>query len=127
MKLKFFKAVASTGNIKATIHSSGKLGFSTQAIKLLGIDENSYLKIAINEENGEDENLYVIHTKLQDEEAIKVAKAGDYYYLNSKPIFDKLEIDYKRSKIIYDIVEIEYEGNKLYKFVRREKDRKKIK
>jgi len=59
--------------------------------------------------------LYILLTKESDEEAFKVNSAGNYFYLNTRNLFDDLKIDYKKKKIIYDIEEVEYEGMKLYK------------
>jgi hypothetical protein len=127
MKLEKIKPPDSAGLLKATIHSSGKLGFSAGAIKAMNINSNSFVQIALNAEDKSDQNLYAFITKQADENALKINKAGDYYYVNTKALFDKLEIDYRKNKIMFDIVEIEYEGEIVFKLVRREKDRKKPK
>lgn len=127
MKLRKIKPPDSSGVLKVTIHASGKLGFSIGAIKLMNIDSNSFMQIAVNSEDETDQNLYAFITKEQDENSLKINKAGNYYYVNTKALFDKLEIDYRKKKIMFDIVEIDYEGEKVYKLIRREKDRKKPK
>lgn len=125
--IEFLKPPNSTGNIKATIHISGKIGFSQSAIEEMGIDENSYIKIGVNKKDKGDVNLYVMVLNKQEEETLKVNKAGNYYYVNTKSLFDKLGIDYQKRKIIYDIIEFDYGGTNIFKFLRREKDRKKVK
>jgi len=127
MKLKKIKPPDISGQLKATIHVTGKLGFSIGAIKAMNIGDNNYIQIAQNSENQDDDNLYVFLTKKPDEETMKINKAGNYYYVNTKALFDSLEIDYRRKKIMFDIIEIEYEGERVFKLVRREKDRKKVK
>lgn len=123
MKIQFLKPVAAISNIKATIHVNGKMGFSKSAIKKFGLDEGKFLKIGVNTEDESDQNLYVIVKNFDDGESLKVYKAGQYYYVNSKPLFDSLNIDYKNKKIIYDVEDFEYSNIKMYKFVKRELDR----
>lgn len=125
MKLQKIKPPDSLGLLKATIHASGKLGFSAGAIKAMNISNNSYIQIALNSDDKNDQNLYIFVTKNVDENSLKINKAGNYYYVNTKALFDKLEIDYRKKKIMFDIIDIEYEGEKVFKLVRREKDRKK--
>ncbi|KUG25133.1 hypothetical protein ASZ90_005049 [hydrocarbon metagenome] len=125
MKLKIFDIPQTSGKVKATIHQSGKLGFSQAAIDELGINNNKHIMIAKDEDTPNDKNLYMIISEKQTESSLRVSKAGNYYYLNTKYIFDKLDISYKTRKVIFDIVEIEYEGQQVYKLIRRDVDRKR--
>lgn len=125
MKLKILEVPQIGGKVKATIHQSGKLGFSQAAIDELQISSNTYIMLAKNEEDPSDSNLYMVISKEKNENGLKVSKAGNYFYVNTKYLFDKLGIDYKRKKVIFDIIQIEYEGQTVYKLIRREVDRKK--
>lgn len=127
MKIEFLNLPNVTGNAKASVHQSGKMGFSTSAISLLKLSENSYARIGINQEDRNDKNLYIQISAGLTPDSLKINKAGAYYYLNTKLLFDKMGVDYQKSLIIYDIIDMEYEGQKIYKFVRRTKDRKKSK
>ncbi len=127
MKISFFKPETITGNFKCTIHQNGKLGFSRNAINKMNIDVNKYVKIGINEEDLSDKNLYMFLQDNKDEETFKINKAGHYYYLNTKFLFDKLKIDYNRNKIIYDLQEIVINGENYFKLNKREIPRKKTK
>ena len=124
MKLKYWKPTT-TGIVKATIHKSGKLGFSRSAISRLKLNQDTYAKLAINESDSKDTNLYLLIVKEIDGETLKVNKAGEYYYLNTKDFFNEWGIDFRKKRIIYDIVDIEYEGNKIFKLIKREKERTK--
>jgi hypothetical protein len=124
MKLKFWTPTT-TGIVKATIHQSGKLGFSQAAIEKIGLNQDTYVKLATNESDGKDTNLYLKFVKEFDSETLKVSKAGDYYYLNTRDYFNELGVDYRKKRIIYDIVEMEYDGEALFKLIKREKERKK--
>ena len=123
MKIQFLKPAEANANVKATIHVNGKLGFSKSAIKKFGLDEGKFIKIGVNTEDKSDENLYVIIKNFDDGESLKIHKAGQYYYVNSKPLFDNLNIDYKNKKIIYDVEDFEYSNIKMHKFVKREIER----
>lgn len=127
MKLEIIKPPDSAGLMKATIHVTGKLGFSIGAIKAMNIGDNNYIQIAQNSEDKEDNNLYIFVTKKQSEKTMKINKAGNYYYVNTKALFDSLEIDYRKKKVMFDIIEIEYEGERVFKLIRRERDRKRTK
>lgn len=124
MKIDFWKPTISSGQIKATIHQSGNLGFSSMAVQKLKINENGYVKIGTNSEDARDSNLYMVITNKDDDNALKVNKAGNYYYLNTKSFFNENGIDYIRKKIIYDIVELNIDSNIIYKFIKRELARK---
>lgn len=123
LKLKFYSATDFDGNLKASIHASGKLGFSESAIKKLGIGSDMSALIAKNESET-DSNLYMSIQSPAQEGAFKFNKAGDYYSLNTKSLFDNLGFDYRRNSIRFDIVQIEYEGTKIYKMIKKEALRK---
>lgn len=125
MKILFIKADEIDRNIKCSIHKSGKLGFSSTAIDKLGLSNDKSVMIGVNEEDSDDENLYMSVEDGVKEEAFKISRAGEYYYANTKALFDKLGIDYRAKTIIYDIVDFEYEGMKMYKLIKREKKRNK--
>lgn len=120
MKLKYIKAEETGVNAKATVHTTGKLGFSKDAIDFLGIKEGSAIEFAVNEDDISDLNLYAKVHEREQEGAFKVNKAGAYYYVNTKKMFDALEIDYKKNRIIYDLIKIEYEGERIIKMLRRD-------
>ena len=120
MKLKFFNSAETERKAKVTIHSSGKLGFSSDAIDYLEIKDGNSIQFAQNEENENDLNLYaVVYDKIQ-QGAFRINKAGEYYYVNTKNLFDTLNIDYKGVRIIYDLVKFDYEGKPFIKMLRRD-------
>lgn len=127
VKINFFDASTFDRNIKCTIHKSGKIGFSNAAIKRLNIDKMYGVKIGTNEENREDENLYLVCIEDEDKSAFKFIKAGAYYYINAKPLLDEIKIDYRNTKVtlIYDIIDVDIDGEKMYKLIKREVKRRK--
>lgn len=125
MEINYWKPTTSAGVIKATIHQSGKLGFSQAAIDKLELTQNLYLMIGTSKENKKDNSIYLAVSKESNEMAIKVNKAGNYYYLSTKDFFNEIGVDFKNKSVIYDIVDISTEHEKLYKLIPREKDRKR--
>jgi hypothetical protein len=125
MRIKFISPKAGYGKVKCTVHKNGKLGFSQAAIRRLNVTDSKHYKIGVNEEDRYDDSLYLMIAENEDRDTYNVNKAGNYYYLNTRNLFDEFNIDYKTKKIIYDIEEIEYEGHKIYRLNKRELDRSK--
>lgn len=124
MKLKFIDVNKAPKRPKATIHLTGKLGLNSDAAEVMGLDDGRLsFRVAINEDEPSRENLYLLPCAdgERDEMCVTAAKAGDYYYLNLKNVFDRMGLKYKEYKIIYDIIVDEYEGQKLFVLNRREK------
>lgn len=119
MKLKFIKPSDVNTKAKATIHTTGKLGFSSNAIDYLGINENKFIKFALDDEVENEIIMYSIITDERDDESFNINKAGNYYYVNTKGLFDNIGLDYKNNKIVFDLVKIEYEGKQIIKMIKR--------
>jgi hypothetical protein len=121
IKLAIHKASDFDRNVKATIQASGRLGFSEGAAKKLNLKLGGYFVLAYNEELEDDDNLYGWIELTEDNGGFKINKSGDYYNINTKPLFDKLYIDYKDrdTTIIFDIVDFENGENKIFKLIKR--------
>lgn len=124
MKLKFINPEGLDKNLKATAHKSGKLGFTMEAAEKMKLSANKSARIAVNEDDSTDTNLYVIVNDTSTDGSFKISKAGAYYYINTKAMFDSMKIDYKNDWIVYDISKDTIDGQLIYKFKRREKDKK---
>lgn len=120
MKLSFYKATDKNSKAKATIHKSGKLGFSSEAIGYLGIKEGIFIKFAQNEDDKTDVNLYAMLSDEQDDESFRICKSGNYYYVGTKRLFDEIGVDYTKTTIIYDLIKIDFEMGQVIKMSRRE-------
>lgn len=104
---QFEKPLKHGSSNKATIHkSSGKLGFSASAAHVLELKEDTYFKIG-TKLNEDDKNFYLFRSNAQDKESFKVRKAGSYFYINLKHVFDKYSINYKDSSVEFEVVEQE--------------------
>jgi len=124
LKLKWINPEGLEKNMKATAHKSGKLGFTMDAAEKMQLSADKSVKIAINEEDSSDKNLYVMINSGVSDGGFKISKAGQYYYINTKALFDSLKIDYKKDWVVYDISREEVDGQQIYVFTRREKEKK---
>jgi len=121
VELEFFDSSTKYGVIKATVHKTGKLGFSSGASKYMNLDNIKYVNIGFNKSNQEDRCLYIVETNEETDKTFKIVKAGDYYYVFIKNILKQLNIDYKNESVIYDIEKMTGEDNLIYKLCRRER------
>jgi hypothetical protein len=123
--IDFFNASEFDARLKCTIQKTGKLGFNEVAINKLQLSDRKGIKIGRNKENQDEENLYMVIVDEISTDAFKINKAGKYYYVNTKTLFDKLGFDYRNINIMFDIVEIENGDRVVYKLIKREVSRKK--
>lgn len=120
MKLKFFNPNSLEKNLKATVHKTGKLGFTVDAAKKMQLSVEKSAGIGVNEDDQTDKNLYVVIYPNKQEGAFNISKAGQYYYINTKALFDSLKIDYIKGYVVYDISEELIDDQRIFKFKRRE-------
>ena len=119
MKLRFVDPNSLDKNLKATIHRSGKLGFTVEAAKKLKLADSKSAGIAFNEDDALDINLYMEIKADFDENYFKINKAGEYYFLNTKAFFDSINLDYINDTVVYDILPIKVDGKEYFRFKRR--------
>lgn len=123
IKLEFLNIKERARKPKATIQRSGKLGFNSEAIELMGMKAEDKFKIAINRTQEDQDNLYLIRCiESQNENcenSVKISKAGDYFYLNLTAYFDDLHLEYEKYLYIYNIYVKEYNGAQIYYLKRR--------
>jgi len=121
MNIRIFSAREYNAKLKCTIHSSGKLGFTDETAKELGLSVESGIKFAMND----NDDLLLINCRAErDEDAFDVGKSGAYYYVNAKPLFDSLGLDYKNNVIMFDLSKVKHDSLEIYKLTRRSKPRR---
>jgi hypothetical protein len=115
----FFDASKYTSNLRCTIQKTGKIGFSDFTQNKLGIKDGMSIRIGIlgSKENYTNLLMQVLDTVSPD--AFKINKAGNYYYINPKPLLDELNINYKRKSIIYDMLPYN-EAQNIFKLIQKE-------
>lgn len=121
MNIRIFSAREYNAKLKCTIHSSGKLGFTDETAKELGLSVESGIKFAMND----NDDLLLINCRTErDEDAFDVCKSGAYYYVNAKPLFDSLGLDYKNNVIMFDLSKVKHDSMEIYKLTKRSKPRR---
>lgn len=123
MGLQILSAKEYAVKLKATIHATGKLGFTEATAKELELTPESGVKFAQNEAG----DLYLINCPVRDEDAFKVLKAGAYFSVSTKTLFDSLGYDYQNYNIMLDMIKETIDDQEVYKLVKREVKREKKK
>lgn len=124
MKLNFINPTSLDKNLKASIHKSGKMGFTIEAANKMKLSPGKSLSIATNGDDETDNNLYIVVNDKKQVDAFPVLKAGAYYYLTTKELFKKLDIDYEKNSVSFDISSTDIDGMEVFIFKTGIKERK---
>jgi hypothetical protein len=119
-KITFFNPDELDKNLKVTIHKTGKMGFTMDAAKKLSLSDMKAANIGINNEDPEDNCLYLVIYKDITDGKFRISKAGSYYYINTKILFDNLKLDYSKGNVSYDMTEEKEGDDTMYKLKKRE-------
>lgn len=103
------------------------MGFSTDAANKLQLINNKSAGIGSNEADSEDSNLYMTIFAEAVPNAFRISKAGHYYYINTKLLFDNLKLTYSDGSLSFEMSEMEIEGEKVYVLKRRSTQAERIK
>jgi hypothetical protein len=113
--------------LKATIQSSGKLNFTEDTARVLGLTDETYMRFGVDDED--DSTYYIAIIPEGDDNAFKINKSGIYYYLPGKLLFDALGLDYKNRPIMFDLIRMaemdKIAGGEVYKLSKKVSPRKK--
>ena len=103
-------------NARASIQRNGRLGFTGEAAKLLGLQEGLTMLFSTTS-NGD---LAAVICDASESRGFRVQKAGEYFYIRMKNFFDSQSLDYIGKRVAYDISETteQYQGKVVYKFTR---------
>jgi len=124
--IEFLAPEGKYGPAKATVHKSGKLGFSLGASMLIDFEANKLFKIGRKKSEGDTTNsdvLIMLPVDAEDEMTFKAQSAGGYWYLKTKRLLNQLNIDYRNESetVSFDIDEVTEKGKKYFKLIRRKK------
>lgn len=127
--IEFFESEDGRGPAKATVHKSGRLGFSSAANKLMALEVGKAFKIGRKKVDANDNGsvvLFMIPAAPNVENTFKVNKAGNYYSIKAKRLLNQLGIDYRDEleSIIFDIDELGTGDNRYYRLTRKQKKAK---
>ncbi len=87
--------------LKATVQQTGRLSFNEETVKSLFLADKFGIKFFME---GEPEELYMAIMEAQDEDSFPIRKSGAYFYVDTKLLFDELQVDYKAYTVFYDLV-----------------------
>ncbi len=120
MGYRILSASRFVSKLKATVHTSGKLGFSEVTAKELGLFKNEEHFVQFAQDTEDPSVLYLINETEDNKDSFKVCKSGAYYYINAKLMFDSLGVDYTNKTIIYDMIKSQNEEGDVYRMTKRE-------
>lgn len=125
---QIFDAKELTQKLKATVQRTGKLGFTSETLAALNIKQGTHVRIAEDTESKRILWLGVIQEPADN--AFPVNKAGDYYYVNTTKLFEKIGLDFRKKNCMFDMSrQAEYDeaiGGECYKMQLRVTDRRQI-
>lgn len=116
MKLKFITPAKQAPVYRASVHQTGRIGFTIQTAKQFGITVDKSMGLAINEDDPDDNSIYGIIYDKGEPETYKIMKGGQYHSVNAKSFFDTVGIDYSNSDLSYNVSEVDIDGTKALKF-----------
>lgn len=125
MIAKRFDAQVYTVRLKATIQSTGRLGFTFDTMEMLKLTPECSIYLAPDDSNKRVMYMGVLRERKDD--AFPVLSSGKYVYLNTRQLFETLGIDFVNNVNIFDLSRFE-EGDEVmesecYKMVRRDRQR----
>lgn len=127
MGLNIYSAKQYSAKMKVTVQATGKLGFTAETANILGLTNDTYIKIA-----GDDESkdvLYMIVCPGKDEDGFKSHSSAGYFYLPTTMLFNDLHLDYKNFTIMFDLSREpdldNVAGGKVFKMNKRQNPKKK--
>lgn len=116
MKLKFIIPTKPEPVYKASVHKTGRIGFTIETANKFGIGVDKCMKLAVNEEDREIKNIYGVLGKAGEPEGYRIQKAGKYHSVDSKAFFDSLNLIYEGGDISFTVSEEDINGTRFLKF-----------
>ena len=121
MKIRFFTPENQERNLRATVHKTGKLGFTQEAAKKMGLSTDKVILIGENEEDQSDACLYLVVVAEKHENGFRINKNSGYFNINAKSLLDDLQINYTTDEsVIFDITELKIGQDSVFKLKRRQ-------
>lgn len=101
--------------VTASIHKKGKIGFSKAAEELMQLDRQPCFKVGTPKGDNSFDTIYLVETGQKSNMSLKVARAGNYYYLHIANVLDQLGIEYLSEMKSYWVDKIESGAGNTYK------------
>lgn len=101
MALKILSAEKFGTKLKATIQSTGRLGFTEKTADYLQLSVNKSVRFA---QEGETDELFLCINDKRSVDSFSIRLSGKYYYVPTTALFDAIGFDYKKNAIMFDLV-----------------------
>lgn len=122
-----FNAKDYTIKLKATIQKTGKLGFTSDTIEKLRLEQGCSIYLAPDDTNKKIMYMGVVREVRED--AFPLLSSGKYPYLNTTGLFKELKFDFVNKVYIFDLSRFpegdEAMDGECYRMEMRPKDRTK--
>lgn len=125
---EFFKKEGDFEGAKATVHSTGRLGFNGIAALKIGFENMKFFQIGRKKDSGS-EVLVMLPVDKDSEYSFTVQKTGSSWTVNVKQLLKELGIEYEGldEYVIFDIDEKkDGDRGKYYTLTRRKKKEKAV-
>ncbi|MGG9970663.1 hypothetical protein ACQ33O_02620 [Ferruginibacter sp. SUN002] len=120
MKLQIIAPAKQEPIYKASVHRTGKIGFTIETANEFKISVEKSMVLAINPDERKGAAIYGILSPSNDPNGYKIQKAGKYHSVNAKGFFESLKFIYEEGNITFTVTEIDVEGTKALKFTPKE-------
>lgn len=94
------------------IQRTGKMGFTKKCAYFLGIPNSKTANILLDESLKNNNKIY-LEIFNDNQGLLKIKKAGNYYYIKTKEVFDYLKLNYSNGGLSYRLNKIEI-NDKIY-------------
>ena len=89
--------------LRASVQSDGRLNFAEDTGKTLLLEDKLPIKLCMDD----DDVMYMVLAKNDDEDAFKIRKSGSYFYVPLALLFDSLGIDYVNNSVSFRLVRLQ--------------------
>jgi hypothetical protein len=121
MKIKIYNPKDLNKKYRVSVHKTGRIGFPSDAADKLKLAENKSADFGENEDDPNDNSLYMVVYKEKEKGGFKVNKNGDYYSINLKILLDNLNIDYSNGTVWFEMEEKIINEEKIYRMEKKGK------
>ncbi len=105
---------------KASIHKSGRLGFSANAIVKLGLSVGRGVNVYES-----DKTIYLQIVDLPDADAFQLKLGGEYYFATTEGLFELLGLPFRTEELRYMLRRTNIDGLALYEMLPYKSKRKR--
>lgn len=89
--------------LRASVQSDGRLNFAEDTGKTLLLEDKLPIKFCMDD----DDIMYMVLVKNDDEDAFRIRKSGSYFYVPLALLFDSLGIDYVSNSVSFRLVRLQ--------------------